>query len=73
MQFRSAVATGQAHKEAKPRHRQELGDGGYCIPQGWGTGGSGDDLKLLLSVPGHQSPVPDRVEALWSRAATIGC
>lgn len=73
MQFRGAVAASQACKEAKPRHREEIGDGGYCIPQGWGTGGSGEDLKLLLSVPGHQLPVPYRVEAFWSRVGTIGC
>lgn len=73
MQFGSAVAAGQARKEAKPRHREQLGVGGYCIPQGWGTGGSGEDLKLLLSVPGHWSPVPNRVEALWYRVGTIGC
>lgn len=66
MQFGSAVAAGQARKEAKPRHREQLGVGGYCIPQGWGTGGSGEDLKLLLSVP-------NRVEALWYRVGTIGC
>lgn len=66
MQFGSAVTAGQARKEAKPRHREQLGVGGYCIPQGWGTGGSGEDLKLLLSVP-------NRVEALWYRVGTIGC
>lgn len=36
VQFRSAVATGQARKEAKPRQREELGAGGLLHSPGLG-------------------------------------